>query len=73
MQILYAFVIMVLAQLWRLFEKHIFTIASSPGLFNQYHDSDTRVDLPDAPKIRRKNLYHYFKSFSNKPPILIIG
>lgn len=64
---------MVLAHLWRLFEENIFTIPSSPGLFNQYNDSDARVDLPDAAQIRRKNLYNYFRSFPKRPPVVVVG
>lgn len=64
---------MILDNLWGLFKKKIFTIASSNGLFNQYNDRDTRVDLPNAADIRRQSLYNYFKSFPKKPTVILIG
>ncbi len=64
---------MVLNTVWNLFEKKIFAIASSDGLFNQYRDADKRVDLPNAGEIRKRNLYNYFESFKKKPSVVLIG
>lgn len=64
---------MILDNLWHLFEKKIFSIPSSNDLFNQYKNRDPRVDLPNAVEIRNQNLYNYFKSFSKKPGVVLIG
>jgi uracil-DNA glycosylase len=64
---------MILDNFWCLFNKKIFTIPSSHGLFNQYKDRNPYVDLINAADIRRQNLYNYFKSFSKKPVVVLIG
>lgn len=64
---------MRLQTLWDFFRREIFTIPSSDRLFNQYRDRDRRVDLPDAAEMRRKNLYNYFESFVQRPPVMVIG
>lgn len=64
---------MIFNNLWHLFRKRIFTIQSSNGLFNQYKDRNPHVDLTNAVDIRRQNLYNYFKSFSKKPAVVLIG
>jgi uracil-DNA glycosylase len=64
---------MILTELWDFFEQELFPIRPTKLLFNQYKDIDPRVDLPNANGIRRKNLRSYIESFSNKPPILILG
>lgn len=64
---------MILNELWSLFERELFPVSSSDILFNQFKDADIRVDLPNAPEIRRKNLYNYLSSFEARPQILILG
>lgn len=64
---------MVLARLWKLFEKSIFVIRPKPGLFNQYLSQNPSVDIPSAPSIRRDNLFAYFSSFRKRPPVLLLG
>jgi uracil-DNA glycosylase len=64
---------MVLARLWDLFEKKIFTIKPTPGLFNQYRSRDLLVDVISAASIRRNNLFGYFCSFRKRPPVLLLG
>ena len=64
---------MVLARLWNLFERSIFTPRSAPGLFNQYRSRDLAVDRGSAPGIRRANLFGYFSSFRKRPSVLLLG
>jgi uracil-DNA glycosylase len=64
---------MILKRLWHFFERRIFPVESSPGMFNQYHDEDLRVDRPDAAAIRRGNLRNYIASFEKKPSFLLVG
>ncbi|UCG91383.1 MAG: uracil-DNA glycosylase [candidate division WOR-3 bacterium] len=64
---------MSLQDLWDFFKRKIFTIPSSDRLFNQYKDRDKRVDLPDAAQIRRENLHNYFESFTQRPPVMVVG
>ena len=64
---------MVLARLWAFFKQSIFTIKSTPGLFNQYCSRDLTVDAVSAASIRRKNLFGYFNSFRKRPPVLLLG
>ena len=59
--------------LWSLFKRRIFAVPSSDGLFNQYKERNTEVDLPMAAEIRRKNLHNYFASFQKAPQIVLIG
>jgi len=49
---------------------------STDELFNQYIDKDPRVDLDNAPEIRKENLDKYFRCFCEKtegPRILVVG
>ncbi len=64
---------MLLNDIWDLFQKRVFPIQSTEILFNQYKDSDPIVDLPNANNIRKQNLKNYLESFSERPPILIVG
>ncbi|MDA8387450.1 MAG: hypothetical protein M0Z58_02145 [Nitrospiraceae bacterium] len=40
---------------WEFLEAKLFTLPSSPELFNQYRDTDASFDLPGADAIRREN------------------
>jgi uracil-DNA glycosylase len=64
---------MILTNLWNLFENKVFPVHSTDTLFNQYNDTDLNVDLPNADKIRRKNLRSYLMSFPKRPSIVVIG
>lgn len=64
---------MLLNDIWDLFQKRVFPIQSTEILFNQYKDRDSIVDLPNANNIRKQNLKNYLESFSERPPILIVG
>ncbi len=64
---------MILKELGELFKTKLFPISSTNILFNQYKDSDPRVDLPNAHEIRRENLMFYMRSFSMKPSVMVVG
>ena len=64
---------MVLEDLWNLFEDELFPIESTPNLFNQYRDTDGRLDLHNADKLRKRNLWSYLESHSERPSVLIVG
>ncbi|MBE9565707.1 MAG: uracil-DNA glycosylase [Proteobacteria bacterium] len=64
---------MVLEELWQMICGRIFPRASTEDLFNQYADFDRRIDLPEAPAIRRNNLGSYLQTFCRKPDILLVG
>jgi hypothetical protein len=65
--------IMVLRELWEFIEKELFPKESRPDLFNQYQSVHENLDLSDAASVRRRNLRNYFDSFSEKPPVLLVG
>lgn len=64
---------MILKDLWNLFENELFQKKTEANLFNQYNDMDKRVDLLDAPKIRRENLKRYLENFVDTPSVFIVG
>jgi uracil-DNA glycosylase len=64
---------MILDDLWALFCDELFPVPSTPSLFNPYKDNEPGVDLPDGDEIRRENLLNYLRSFTNVPPVVIIG
>jgi uracil-DNA glycosylase len=61
--------------IWDLFERHLFRVASSPmtGVFNPYNSVEPTMDLPNADKIRRKNLRRYVDCFNRSPKYLLVG
>jgi hypothetical protein len=42
-----------------------------PGVFNQYQDWDPALDRPDAPALRRVNLFHYLTAFAEATYVLV--
>ncbi len=64
---------MFLDDIWALFKENLFPFPSTPGLFNQYKDTDLRIDQPIADDIRRGNLKNYLHSFTKRPSIVVIG
>ncbi len=61
------------ARLWRVFEKELFPVPSTPGLFNQYLDDNPELDLPEGHLTRRENLKSYLDAFPAPPRILLVG
>ena len=53
--------------------RSVFSVESLEDQFNLYKDCNTDVDLPSAPKIRRKNLRNYLKSFADVPESLVVA
>jgi len=64
---------MPLSEIWALFEQRLFSIPSTPTLFNQYNSCDLRVDRPGGDAIRRGNLLNYLRSFTTIPSIVMVG
>lgn len=68
---------MILANLWKLLETDLFPLeygnCKERNLFNPYHDTDERFDLPNAVHIRRQNLFRYLDSFTVCPDVLFVG
>lgn len=64
---------MLLSDVWALFNHKLFSIPSTPTLFNPYNSSDPRVDLPGGDAIRRGNLLNYLRSFATLPSIVLVG
>ena len=63
---------MRLADIWQLFESHVFPAPSTDRLFNHYRDRHPEHDLPDAPAIRRENLRRYVSAYAARPPVLLL-
>jgi uracil-DNA glycosylase len=64
---------MILTGLWNLFQRRIFTMKSTPGLFNPYRGRDPAVDKAAASRIRQNNLFGYLDSFRKNPAVLLLG
>jgi hypothetical protein len=63
----------VMKKVMILHDNVVFEKESTEDLFNQYKDINTVVDLENASETRVMNLYNYCKSFSKRPPVLLIG
>ena len=64
---------MILGDVWTFFNEYLFSVPSTPSLFNPYHDNEPEVDLPHGEQIRRENLQNYLRSFARRPAMLLIG
>lgn len=64
---------MILDDIWKIYQQEIFPVLSRPGLFNQYLDDDSVLDVPVGHMIRRDNLKNYLASFKNRPKIVLVG
>jgi hypothetical protein len=58
---------------WRGFEQCITSEPSSATVFNQYLDCNDKVDLPEAPSIRRANLKNYMENAMRTASVLVVG
>lgn len=63
---------MLLADVWRLFENHVFAVPSGEALFNPYRDRHDTLDRPDAPAVRRDNLRRYLARYEARPPVFLL-
>ena len=61
------------AALWSVLKKRLFKLPSRPDAFNFYADTDPRLDIPDADKIRRKNLKGYLEQAAPPPTTLVVA
>ena len=59
--------------LWEIFERDLFPLPSSDGLFNQYRDVVPGLEVPDGAAIRRQNFRNYLGGFVVPPPTLLVG
>jgi len=59
--------------LWEIFERDLFPLPSSDGLFNQYRDVVPGLDRPDGAALRRQNFRNYLDSFIAPPSVLLVG
>ena len=64
---------MLLAPIWDLIEREIFTSVSTEGLFNPYLDRVEGLDLPDAVEIRRENFRQYLASYQSSPSVFLLA
>ncbi len=60
-------------RLWPLFEQRLFSVPSTPALFNQYSDEDPALDRPGGAATRRDNLRAYLQHCSGTPELLLVG
>lgn len=60
-------------KVWAAFEECLFPAASTASLFNPYRDRHPALDQPDAPAIRRRNLWRYLAAYALPPPIFILA
>lgn len=64
---------MLLEPVWNLISERVFPAPSEHNLFNLYGDRTDALDLPDAPAIRRDNLYRYLASYEVRPRVLLLA
>lgn len=64
---------MTLTKLWKFIQGNVFTVKSTPDLFNPYRDNVDGLDLKNGSSIRRKNLKNYLESFDTPPDTLLVG
>lgn len=62
-----------LNNLWTIFEKDLFPLPSTDGLFNQYRDIVPGLEVRDGAAIRRQNFRNYLESFETPPAALLVG
>ena len=64
---------MLLDDVWGVFERRLFPVPSTDGLFNPYHDRHDALDLPDAVAVRRQNLRSYLACYSRRPRLFLLA
>jgi len=58
---------------WAAFECWLFPAPSSDRLFNLYRDRHPELDRPEAPAIRRRNLWRYLAAYETPPPVFLLA
>lgn len=64
---------MLLQPVWDIISSDIFTLSSSPGLFNPYNDQTQEFDKPGAIKTRRENFSAYLSCYKEMPRIFLLA
>jgi hypothetical protein len=64
---------MLLEKVWTVLEECVFSRASTERLFNLYGDRNEDVDLPNAPAIRRENLWNYLSAYREPPSVFLLA
>ena len=64
---------MLLDDVWAAFERLLFSVPSTDGLFNPYHDRHDTFDLPDAVAVRRQNLRNYLACYPRRPRLFLLA
>ncbi|MDQ7041520.1 MAG: uracil-DNA glycosylase [Rhodothermus sp.] len=59
--------------IWSAFEAQLFPAPSTDRLFNPYRDGNPELDRPEAPIIRRRNLWRYLAAYETPPPVLLLA
>lgn len=59
--------------LWQLLQEKVFSVPSTPTLFNPYRDHDDAYDRPGAVALRRANLRSYLDCYARRPPLLLVA
>ncbi|SHK87752.1 uracil-DNA glycosylase [Rhodothermus profundi] len=62
-----------LRTIWSAFEARLFSASSTDRLFNPYRDRHPELDCPDAPAIRRRNLWRYLAAYEAPPPVFLLA
>jgi len=63
----------MLDPVWDLFQRRVFSVASTDDLFNPYRDRNAELDIEDAPSIRRHNLRRYLECYDTSPPLFLLA
>jgi hypothetical protein len=64
---------MLLQEIWNYMEKEIFTIPSTPLLFNPYNSPKDELSIQKGDEIRKENLRKYLECFKKKPSYLVVA
>lgn len=64
---------MLLAPVWTLIEERVFSVPSTPKLFNLYRDRHAELDRSEAPEIRRRNLRRYLACYERLPAFFMLA
>ncbi|WP_054685638.1 uracil-DNA glycosylase [Rhodothermus marinus] len=60
-------------KVWAAFERRLFPVPSSDRLFNLYRDRHPELDRPEAPAIRRRNLWRYLAVYETPPIVFLLA
>ena len=60
-------------KVWAAFERRLFPVPSSDRLFNLYRDRHPELDRPEAPAIRRRNLWRYLAAYETPPTVFLLA